>query len=188
MFRAGSPVGHGGHHRRLEPGIHRWVRVDVALPAIQADLAARVSDARWIVNAYMLTLGALILVGGAAGTDSGGVAYASAGLCSIHRGLSRVRTGPQRLGADRRRRDPRRRWRATRSSSLAIVSAAFPIADRGRAIGTWAGASALTSALGPVLGGSLVDTWSWRAIFFINLPIGILALLLMARRVPESRR
>src|ERR1017187_10056168 len=72
-------------------------------------------------------------------------------------------------------------------SSLAIISAAFRDRERGRAIGTWAGASALTTALGPVVGGWLVDTLTWRAIFFINVPLAIIALLLAVRWVPESR-
>jgi MFS family permease len=72
-------------------------------------------------------------------------------------------------------------------SSLAIISAAFPAAERGRAIGTWAGFSALTAALGPVLGGWLVDALTWRAIFFINVPIAAATLCLAFWRVPESR-
>jgi EmrB/QacA subfamily drug resistance transporter len=71
--------------------------------------------------------------------------------------------------------------------SLAIISAAFPEKERGRAIGTWAGFSALTTALGPVLGGWLVDTSSWRTIFFLNVPLGVLALAIAWRHVPESR-
>jgi len=72
-------------------------------------------------------------------------------------------------------------------SSLAIISAAFPEGERGRAIGTWAGFSALTTALGPVLGGWLVDVWSWRLIFFVNVPVGAATLWLALRRVPQSR-
>jgi EmrB/QacA subfamily drug resistance transporter len=160
--------------------------VNVALPAIQASLAAPVSDAQWIVNAYSLMLSALILVGGAAGDRFGrrrvclyGISIFTA--ASVASGLAPnalvliVARAIQGIGGA-----------LLVPSSLAVISAAFPAAERARAIGTWAGASALTSALGPVLGGWLVDTWSWRAIFFINLPIGILALLLMARRVPES--
>jgi MFS family permease len=71
--------------------------------------------------------------------------------------------------------------------SLAIISAAFPEEERGKAIGTWAGFSALTTALGPVLGGTLVDTLSWRAVFFINLPLAVIALAIALRHVPESQ-
>jgi EmrB/QacA subfamily drug resistance transporter len=161
--------------------------VNVALPAIQAGLAARVSDAQWIVNAYMLMLGALMLVGGAAGDRFGrrrvclygiSIFTAASVACGLAPNAS-VLIGARAIqGIGGALLVP---------SSLAIISATFPDAERGRAIGTWAGASALTSALGPVLGGWLVDTWSWRAIFFVNLPVGMLALLLMARRVPESR-
>ncbi len=161
--------------------------VNVALPEIQASLAVGVSAAQWIVNAYMLMLGALILVGGAMGDRFGrrrvclhGIALFTAAsvACGLSPNIS-VLIGARAIqGIGGALLVP---------CSLAIISAAFPVADRGRAIGTWAGASALTSASGPVLGGWLVDSWSWRSIFFINLPIGILALLLMARRVPESR-
>src|SRR5689334_23976577 len=71
--------------------------------------------------------------------------------------------------------------------SLAIISATYPEGERGRAIGTWAGFSALTTALGPVLGGWLVDASSWRAIFFVNVPLGIVTLILAMSHVPESR-
>src|SRR6185503_20130439 len=72
-------------------------------------------------------------------------------------------------------------------TSLAIISAAFPEKERGRAIGTWAGASALTTALGPVLGGWLTDSWSWRAIFFFNVPVAALAIAITLWHMPESR-
>jgi MFS family permease len=71
--------------------------------------------------------------------------------------------------------------------SLAIISAAFSDAERGKAIGTWAGFSALTTELGPVLGGTLVDVWSWRAVFFINLPLAVVTLAIAILHVPESR-
>lgn len=161
--------------------------VSVALPSIQANLDAPVSQAQWIVNAYALTLGTLILIGGAAGDRFGRRRICIAGLLlftatSVWCGLAL--TSSMLVAA-----------RAVQGvggallvpSSLAIISAAFPDRERGRAIGTWAGASALTTALGPVVGGWLVDTLSWRAIFFINVPLAIIALLLAVRWVPESR-
>src|ERR1700733_1415976 len=161
--------------------------VSVALPSMQANLDAPVSQAQWIVNAYALTLGTLILAGGAAGDRFGRRRVCIAGIllftaASVWCGLAP--TSSMLVAA-----------RAVQGvggallvpSSLAIISAAFPDRERGRAIGTWAGASALTTALGPVVGGWLVDTLSWRAIFFINVPLAIMALLLALRWVPESR-
>jgi EmrB/QacA subfamily drug resistance transporter len=161
--------------------------VTVALPAMQADLAAPVSEAQWIVNAYMLLLGALILIGGASGDRFGrrrifviGViiftaASVACGLAPNAPGLIAARA-VQGAGAA-----------LLVPTSLAIISAAFPEKERGRAIGTWAGASALTTALGPVLGGWLTDAWSWRAIFFINVPVAALAIAITLWHMPESR-
>jgi EmrB/QacA subfamily drug resistance transporter len=161
--------------------------VNVALPAIQANLAASVSSAQWVVNAYMLMLGALILVGGAAGDRFGrrrvfalGVTIFTAAsvACGLAPGAGLLIAARAVQGVGGALMVP---------SSLAIISAAFPEGERGRAIGTWAGFSALTTALGPVLGGWLVDMWSWRLIFFVNLPVGAATLLLVFYRVPESR-
>jgi EmrB/QacA subfamily drug resistance transporter len=161
--------------------------VSVALPALQADLGTSVRGSQWIVNAYMLTLGALILVGGAAGDRYGRRRIFALGivvftLASIGCGLAPnvealiAARAVQGIGGA-----------LMVPESLAIISATFPEEERGRAIGTWAGFSALTTALGPVLGGWLVDTASWRMIFFVNVPLGILALAVAYWRVPESR-
>ena len=161
--------------------------VNVALPSIQAALAAPVSQAQWVVNAYVLTLGALILVGGAAGDRFGRRRVCVAGIvlftaasvwCGLASGSSMLVAARAAQGIGGALLVP---------SSLAIISATFPEQQRGRAIGTWAAASALTTALGPVLGGWLVDSFSWRAIFFINVPFAIIALVLAERWVPESR-
>src|SRR6185437_7266417 len=160
--------------------------INVALPAIQSDLAASVAAAQWVVNAYLLLLGALILVGGAAGDRFGRrrifmigiavftVASMACGLAPDAALLIAARAF-QGIGAA-----------MMVPESLAIISAAFPEAERGKAIGTWAGFSALTTALGPVLGGALVDTLSWRAVFFINLPLAVIAIAVALRHVPES--
>lgn len=161
--------------------------VNVALPAIQADLAAPVREAQWVVNAYALMLGALLLVGGAAGDRFGRrrmfvigtVVFAIASVaCAWSPDAAALIAARAVQGVGGALLVP---------GSLAIISATFSESERGRAIGTWAGASALTTALGPVIGGWLVDTWSWRIIFLINVPIAMLAVSLAIRHVPESR-
>ena len=161
--------------------------VSVALPAIQASLAAPISQAQWIVNAYVLTLGTLILIGGAAGDRFGRRRVCLAGIalftaasvwCGLAGSSSMLVAARAVQGVGGALLVP---------SSLAIISASFAPQQRARAIGTWAGASALTTALGPMVGGWLVDTLSWRAIFFINVPLALVALLLTIRWVVESR-
>ena len=161
--------------------------ISVALPAIQSDLNTSARGAQWIVNAYMLTLGALILIGGAAGDQYGRRRMFSGGvivftLASIACGLA-----PNVLTLVAARAVQGIGGALMVPESLAIISAAFPEKERGKAIGTWAGFSALTTALGPVLGGWLVDASSWRTIFFVNVPLGIATLAITMWRVPESR-
>ena len=160
--------------------------VNVALPVIQSDLDMSVSGTQWVVNGYMLMLSALILVGGAAGDRFGrrrmfvlGVSIFTAAsvACGLAPGAGALIAARSLQGIGGALLVP---------SSLAIISAGFPEGERGRAIGTWAGFSALTTALSPVLGGWLVDAWSWRLIFLVNVPIAAAALIL-SRRVPESR-
>lgn len=161
--------------------------VTVALPVIQANLAASVAEVQWVVNAYMLMLGALILVGGAAGDRFGrrrvfalGIAiFAAASLgCGLAPNAAALIAARVAQGIGGALLVP---------GSLALIGAAFGEAERGKAIGSWAGFSAITTALGPVLGGWLVDALSWRAIFFINLPAALVTLAIVARHVPESR-
>lgn len=161
--------------------------VNVALPAIQGELAIPFRRAQWIVNAYMLMLGALLLVGGAAGDRFGRRRVFATGVVVFSLGSIACGLAPNAGALVAARAMQGIGGALLVPSSLAIISASFNEKERGRAIGTWAGASALTTALGPVLGGWLVDAWSWRAIFFVNVPLAAGVLIVVFWRVPESR-
>jgi len=161
--------------------------VNVALPALQSSFRATVIDVQWVVEAYGLFLGALILVGGSAGDLFGrrrmflsGVALfaMASAACGLARDIDQLIAARALQGVGAALLTP---------GSLAIISASFPEQERGRAIGTWSGFSAMTTALGPVLGGWLIQHASWRWIFFINLPLAAAVLVLSWWRVPESR-
>ena len=161
--------------------------VSIAMPAIQFDFSATLVDLQWVANGYLLMLGALILIGGSLGDRVGRrrifiigiVIFTAASVgCAVAPTVdfligARVLKG---IGAA-----------LLVPQSLALISASFPKETRGKAIGTWAAASAMTTALGPPLGGFLIDVLSWRAAFWINLPIAIVALWFTIRSVPESR-
>src|SRR6266849_4476062 len=162
--------------------------VNVALPALQATFRATVVDVQWLVESYGLFLGALILVGGSLGDLFGrrlifvvGViifAVASAGCAAASSiRLLIIARSVQGMGAA-----------LLVPGSLAIISASFDEKSRGQAIGTWSGFTAITAAIGPVLGGWLVEHASWRWVFFINLPLAAAVLVLTLWHVPESRR
>ena len=160
---------------------------NVALPQIQVRLGATALDAQWIVESYALFLSALILVGGSLGDHYGrrriftlGIAIFT--LASVWCGLS---TSPDMLIAARAVQGVGGALLVP--GSLAIISASFEGEERGKAIGTWAGLSGVTTALGPILGGFLVENVSWRAAFLINVPLAIVVLLIAYRHVPESR-
>ncbi len=161
--------------------------VNVALPFLQKELNATAIGVQWVVEAYSLFLAALLLVGGSLGDRNGrrlifliGVVVFS--ISSIACGLSLsisqliVSRAVQGIGAA-----------LLVPGSLAIISASFPKEQRGRAIGTWSGFSAITTAVGPVLGGWLVENFSWRAVFFLNVPIAIAVVLISLWHVPESQ-
>ena len=161
--------------------------VNVALPALQADLRATITDVQWVIEAYALFLGALILVGGSMGDQFGrkrvfllGVmAFTAASiLCGVAKAPAMLIAGRALQGIGAAFLVP---------GSLAIISATFPDAERGRAIGTWSGFSAMTAAIGPVTGGWLIEHVSWRAAFFLNVPIAIIVIVLSLRFMNESR-
>jgi EmrB/QacA subfamily drug resistance transporter len=161
--------------------------VNVALPQIQTRLGATAVDAQWIVEAYALFLAALILVGGSLGDHYGRRRIFTLGivlftLASVWCGISR---SPEELILARAVQGIGGAMLVP--GSLAIISASFEEERRGRAIGTWSGFSGITAALGPVLGGYLVDNISWRAAFLINVPLALVVLWIAVRHVPESR-
>src|SRR5713226_7664786 len=161
--------------------------VNVALPALQASLHATIVDMQWVVESYGLSLGALILVGGSFGDLFGrrlmflfgvaifAIASAVCGVASdIHQLI--IARSIQGLGAA-----------FLVPGSLAIISASFDEKTRGQAIGTWSGFTAITTAVGPVVGGWLVEHASWRWIFFINLPLAAAVIGFSLWHIPESR-
>jgi EmrB/QacA subfamily drug resistance transporter len=161
--------------------------VNVAIPAIQSDLQATAFDAQWVVESYALFLAALLLVGGSLGDHYGrrrifgfGVAlFALASLgCALAQDVQQLIAARSVQGVGAALLVP---------GSLALISAAFPQEERGRAIGTWSGWTGITAALGPVLGGFLIEHYSWPWAFLINVPLAIGVLLVVWLRVPESR-
>jgi EmrB/QacA subfamily drug resistance transporter len=160
--------------------------VNVALPSIQHGLNATVSGAQWVVESYALFLAALILLGGVAGDFYGrrllfliGVAlFATASAwCGFASDIRHLIVARALQGVGGAMLVP---------GSLAIISASFPTAERGKAIGTWSGFTGITAAIGPVLGGWLVQHFSWRWVFFINLPIAVAVIAISLLFVPES--
>src|SRR5436190_11113140 len=161
--------------------------VNVALPALQADLHATITDVQWVIEAYALFLGALILVGGSMGDQFGrkrvflfGVLFftASSILCGVATSSRVLIVGRALQGIGAAFLVP---------GSLAIISATFDDAERGKAIGTWSGFSAITTAIGPVVGGWLIEHVSWRAAFFLNVPLAAIVLVLSFKFMDESK-
>lgn len=161
--------------------------VNVALPVIQRELGATAVDALWIVESYALMLAALILVGGSLGDHYGRrlVFMVGVGLFTVASVWCGLSPNPESLIAARTVQGVGGALMIP--GSLSIISASFSEEDRGRAIGTWSGFSGVTAAIGPVVGGLLIDNVSWRAAFLINVPLALLVLYICVRHVPESR-
>ncbi len=160
--------------------------VNVALPALQNALHASIADVQWVVESYALLLAALLLVGGSLGDTFGrrkiyvvsiAVFAAASAWCGLAQNISMLiwARSIQGLGAA-----------LLVPGSLALITASFPESTRGQAIGTWSGFSAITAAIGPVIGGWLIEHSTWRWVFFLNLPLALMVILLSAK-VPESR-
>jgi EmrB/QacA subfamily drug resistance transporter len=160
--------------------------VNVALPALQHAFHASIADLQWVVEAYALMLAALLLVGGSLGDIFGrrevyvlGVAVfaAASAWCGVAGSISVLiwARSIQGLGAA-----------LLVPGSLALITASFPEETRGHAIGTWSGFTAITTAIGPVIGGWLIEHSTWRWVFFLNLPLA-LTVILLSTKIPESR-
>ncbi|HXO17415.1 MAG TPA: MFS transporter, partial [Candidatus Dormibacteraeota bacterium] len=161
--------------------------VNVSLPIIQRELHATTGQTQWVIEGYALFLSALILLGGALGDlygrrlvfACGIVLFAAASLaCALSGSIEMLIAARCVQGIGGALSTP---------GSLALISSAYDSQARGRAIGLWSGFSALTSALGPVIGGWLTQDFSWRYVFVINVPVAIAVLVVLALRVPESR-
>ena len=210
MSQIGKPPGdegailRGGAASRCGAAARRWTLVaailgssmafvdgtvvNVALPALQRELGATAAEAQWIIESYALFLAALLLVGGVLGDRFGrrrifmiGVAlFTAASVACALAGSAGALIGArafQGLGAA-----------LLVPGSLALISATFPEAERGRAIGTWSAFSGITAAVGPVLGGFLIEHVSWTWAFLLNVPIGLALLVALRRQGPGKPR
>src|ERR1700730_18255585 len=161
--------------------------VNVALPALQFGLHATITDLQWVVESYALFLAALLLTGGSLGDLYSrrkgfaiGVILFSLALawCGLAPNTGQLIAARSLQGIGGALLVP---------GSLALISVSFSSEERGRAIGTWSGFTSITAAIGPLLGGWLVQHASWRWVFFINLPIAVLVSGITLWRVPESK-
>src|SRR6516162_2059100 len=161
--------------------------VNVSLPAIETDLVTSAIVVQWLVNAYTLCLSAFLLVGGAAGDQFGrrrffivgiGVFAVASLWCGLAPSLTQLILARAAQGAGAALLLP---------CSLALIGATFDETERGKAIGTWAGSSAVATAIAPLLGGWIVDHFSWRWIFLVNPLIALPTIWIAYYRVPESR-
>src|SRR5712692_7671350 len=161
--------------------------VNVALPSIQQDLGIGISELEWVVNAYALTFGVLLLTGGKLADLVGRRAIFIAGLvvftgaslwCGLAGGAGSLIAARTVQGVGAALMNP---------ATLSIITATFPPRQRGMAMGIWVGVSAVALALGPITGGLLAEYGHWSWIFFINVPIGALAILVARIVIKESK-
>ncbi len=161
--------------------------VNVALPSIQRSLNASTSSLEWTVNAYTLSFAVLLVTGGRLGDLFGRRKIFLAGVVIFASASAAIGFSPSDTWLVA--------WRAVQGvgsalmmpATLSIITNAFPPEERGKAIGTWAGVSAMALAIGPVVGGFLVESVSWQSIFFLNLPVAVGAVVIALFAVRESR-
>jgi EmrB/QacA subfamily drug resistance transporter len=160
--------------------------VNVALPALQTNLNATAADLQWVIESYALFLSALLLVGGSLGDHHGrrrifllGVVIfaVASGVCGFAGNIRQLIAARAFQGFGAALLVP---------GSLAIISNSFSEQERGHAIGVWSGFSAITTGIGPVLGGWLIEHVSWRAVFFINVPLAFVVILISLRHVAQN--
>jgi EmrB/QacA subfamily drug resistance transporter len=161
--------------------------VNIALPAISRDLHSGLADLQWISDAYLLTLGALIVLGGSLGDRFGRRLVFVFGLASFTAASVICGLAPNTIVLIAARAVQGVGGALLVPGSLAIISASFAPEDRARAVGLWSGMSGVTTAAAPFVGGWLIDAVSWRAIFFINVPVAAIAIAVALRHVPETR-
>jgi EmrB/QacA subfamily drug resistance transporter len=160
--------------------------VNIAIPVMQRSIGATMSDAQWIVDSYLIVLTSLILVGGSLGDHLGRRRVFAAGVvlfAAASAWCGAAGSAPMLIAA-----------RAVQGlgaallipGSLAIITDTYPPNERGRAIGTWSSLTSLAVIAGPLLGGWLVQAVSWRAVFYINLPVAVLTLLILWRAIPRG--
>jgi len=161
--------------------------ITVALPALAEDLDADVATLSWTVNAYTLTLAALVLLGGSLGDRFGrrrlfviGTVWLTVTslICGLAPNAEALIAARALQGVGGALLTP---------ASLAILQASFVASDRSKAVGAWSGLAGVATAIGPLVGGWMVDTWSWRLVFLVNVPLALVVLLLTVKFVPETR-
>jgi EmrB/QacA subfamily drug resistance transporter len=161
--------------------------VNAALPAIGADFHVGLASLQWVITAYLLTLGSLLVLGGSLGDLFGRRRVFVIGLCGFGAAslLCGIAPSDDMLIAARAVQGAAAALLVP--GSLAIISASFRREDRGRAIGAWSGLAGVATAVGPFIGGWLIDAVSWRAVFLINLPVIVVTIVITLRHVPETR-
>ncbi|MEO9482912.1 MAG: MFS transporter [Ekhidna sp.] len=192
------------HHYSLDSSTGKWTMfstilatsmafidgsaLNVILPSLQQDLSANGVDLFWVLNSYLLMLAALIIVGGSLGDKLGRVKVFKFGiivftigsaLCGLSQDITQLIVFRTIQGIGGAFMIP---------GSLSIISAVFTNEEKGKAIGTWSAITTIVTICGPVLGGALADAGLWRLIFFINLPFGLLSIVALHFKVPESKQ